>query len=359
MEKIVRFKIDEKSLFYGCKNDFTKGHTATVSTPINQSSDPEKWHKDILGMIDTEARIDPSTLPEMLIHKCQVNSKSENIIQDVFIFDKIMVDGKKIDSKCQFIMYIKKETAEFIKNSKGKMVENTHLGRLKLHYPTSFPYKADGFNIDNEAILKEILNLNKNYAYIVRGFEYNCDNKSLNIITSIIGPFNALLSTVFRVAKGTGKKLRTDFNAVTIEELMMNSLKDDNEDFDVPDIFSTRNKSSRYNGKKGEDFIFDLLIAENKDPYHTSVDYPTSPYDMEYVTVEGKKIYVEVKSTQGERLYFRMSKYEYNFMNEYKDQYELYVVTNVKDDFPTFKILHYDDIIKLKKEVITYEFSNR
>ena len=79
MEKIVRFKIDEKSLFYGCKNDFTKGHTATVSTPINQSSDPEKWHKDILGMIDTEARIDPSTLPEMLIHKCQVNSKSENI----------------------------------------------------------------------------------------------------------------------------------------------------------------------------------------------------------------------------------------------------------------------------------------
>ena len=27
------------------------------------------------------------------------------------------------------------------------MVKNTHLGRLKLHYPISFSYKADGFNI--------------------------------------------------------------------------------------------------------------------------------------------------------------------------------------------------------------------
>ena len=358
MANVIKFKIDEKSLFYGCKNDFAKGHTATVSTPLNQSNNPEKWHKDILYMVNTDARIDPSSLPEMLIHKCQVNSKSENIIQDVFIFDKILVDGKKLNTDCQFIMYIKKETAELIKDLKGKMVKNTHLGRLKLHYPISFLYKADGFNIDNEMILKQILDLNKNYAYIVRGFEYNIDKKSLNIITSIIGPLNALLSTVFRVAKGTGKKLRTDFNVVTIEELMMNSLKNDNEDFDVPDIFSTRNKSSRYNGKKGEDYVFDLLSSENKDSYHTSVDYPTSPYDMEYVTKDGKKIYVEVKSTQGERLYFRMSKYEYNFMKEYKEQYELYIVTNVKDDFPTIRVLHYDDIIKLKKEIITYEFSN-
>ena len=72
---------------------------------------------------------------------------------------------------------------------------------------------------------------------------------------------------------------------------------------------------------------------------------------------EGKKIYVEVKSTQGEKLFFRMSKYEFEFMNKYKEQYELYMVTNVKDDFPQYIVLHYDDIVKLKKEVINYQFT--
>ena len=45
-----RFKIDEKSLFYGLYNDYAKGQTATVSTPINQSKDPNKWHKDIMKL---------------------------------------------------------------------------------------------------------------------------------------------------------------------------------------------------------------------------------------------------------------------------------------------------------------------
>ena len=39
MEGKVRFKIDEKSLFYGVYNDYNRGQTATVSTPLNQSKD--------------------------------------------------------------------------------------------------------------------------------------------------------------------------------------------------------------------------------------------------------------------------------------------------------------------------------
>lgn len=354
---IVKFAIDEKSLFYGCINDFEKGHTATVSTPLNQSQDRKKWHNDILSLINTNARIDNTEIPSRLIDICQKNSKSENIIQDVFIFDNIFVDGKKVDCENQYIMYIKRETSEMIRQLNGKMSQNTHLGRLKLHYPITFKYKDAKYNINNEAILKAILKVNKNYAYIVRGFEYNCKYKTLNIITSLIGPENALLSTVFRVAKGVGKKLRTNIDYLNINVLNRVNEKDFNDDDIEDNKFDKRNKTSRYNGKKGEDFIFDILSRDNNSVYHTSVDYPTSPYDMEYIDENGEKIYVEVKSTQSDKIFFRMSKYEYEFMSKYKNQYVLFMVMNVKDEFPKYKILYYKDIMNLKKEVLNYQFT--
>ena len=40
------FNIDEKSLYRGIKNDYKKGQTATVHTPINQSKDKNKWRND-------------------------------------------------------------------------------------------------------------------------------------------------------------------------------------------------------------------------------------------------------------------------------------------------------------------------
>ena len=355
-ENVLKMKIDEKSLFYGCKNDFVKGHTATVSTPINQSKNPEKWHKDILSWIGTKAETYRNDVPEMLIDICQKASHSGNIIQNVFIFKNILVDGEKIDVDCSYIMYIKKETDKYIRSLKGKMVENTHLGRLKLHYPITFYYKSNDCYIDNEKILKTILEKNHGYAYIVRGFEYNIINETLNIITSIVGPKNALLSTIFRVAKGTGKKLRTNLDMISADELNFRLL--DREDDDIQDDkFEMRNKSSRYNGKKGENFVYDLLINEGKDVYHTSVDYPTSPYDIEIEDEYGKKIYIEVKSTQGDKVYFRMSRYEYQFMEKYKESYILYMVMNVKEKFPNYKIFKYEDIMKLKKQILNYQFT--
>ena len=148
-EEIIRFKIDEKSLYFGCINDYERGETASVHTPINQSADPKKWKNDILKLINTDARLHDKDIPERLIAKCKSGSKSENIIQDIFVFDNILVDGKKIDVDAQFGMYIKKETAKIIKDQKGRLTENTHLGRLKLHYPITFKYVLDGFKIDN------------------------------------------------------------------------------------------------------------------------------------------------------------------------------------------------------------------
>lgn len=356
MEQIIRFKIDEKSLFYGVTNDFAKGHTATVSTPLNQSKDPKKWHNDVLKLVDTNARIDAKNIPDRLIAICQKDSKSENIIRDVFIFDKIYVDGVKIETEYQYIMYIKKETAKYIKSlNTGKMTENTHLGRLKLHYPITFSYVGEGYKIDNKKILEQILKTNKNYAYIVRGFEYNVEDKSLNFITSLLGPENSLLSTIFRIAKGTGKKLRIDTSNITTEGYIVYDLK--GEDDDVIDLkYEKRNKTSRENGKKGENYIYDNLVSEEMESYHTSTEYPESPYDMEFVR-NGKKYYVEVKSTQSDKIVFNMSNYEFDFMEKYKEQYLLYVVTNVKDEFPSYQMFRYNDIMKMKKEILRYRFS--
>lgn len=352
-DEIIKFKIDEKSLFMGCTNDFTAGHTATVSSPINQSSNPKKWRNDILKLIDTNARLKDEAIPERLVSVCQSASKSENIIQDIFVFNNILLDGKPISIDAQFCMYIKKETAEFIKQLNGKITENTHLGRLKLHYPISLKYKADGFNIDNAKILNEILSINKEYAYIVRGFEYNQNNNTLNIITSLIGPKNALLSTVFKVKKGVGKKLRTDIDSAIVANINI-----DKSDEDISyDKYAKRQQTSRYNGKKGEDFIFDVCCNEQNDAYHTSVDYPESPYDIEYVDENGVKKYVEVKSTQSSKINFRMSTYEYDFMEKYKEQYIMYVVLNVKDEFPDYEVLTYNDIIKLNRKIVGYAFS--
>ena len=63
-----RFKIDEKSLFYGLYNDYVRGQTATVSTPINQSKDPNKWHKDIMKLYGSG--LESKIIPQELIDKC-------------------------------------------------------------------------------------------------------------------------------------------------------------------------------------------------------------------------------------------------------------------------------------------------
>ena len=36
---------------------------------------------------------------------------------------------------------------------------NTHLGRIKLHYPITFSFKADGYSIDNQAVLNAIMKM--------------------------------------------------------------------------------------------------------------------------------------------------------------------------------------------------------
>ena len=340
MEKI-KFKIDEKSLFFGIYNDYVQGQTPTVSTPLNQSTDPKKWRNDILSLCDKNLHL--HKIPSMLLEKCtrKTTSKAKTKVDYIFVFNNLKLDGKPLKSNHSFAFYIKEEIDEFIKTRKSeKMVTNTHLGRKKLHYPQTFKYKTDGLNIDNHSVLEEILKQNGGFAYIVRGFECDLEDKSLNFITSIVGLEGIFLSSVFKKQKGVGKKLllkeiniaAQDLPHMDIAYLIDTEQRNSSGCIDFDKI----NKSRIENGKRGEEIIF-KYISENfkgaTDIYHTSIDFPTSPYDIE-LYLDGVKKYIEVKSTSSAKKIFNMSCGEIKFMTSYKDDYILYLVTDVKNEFP-------------------------
>lgn len=356
MKNKIRFKIDEKSLFLGTYNDYAKGQTATVSTPLNQSKDENKWRKDILELKKYNCNvINP---PAMLIHKCQSSSHSGNSIDNVFIFSNFLLDGIKLNTKFQFAMYFKRETDHVITKLNGSKVNNTHLGRIKLHYPITFSFKADGYNIDNKAVLNSIMEQNGGFAFVVRGFEYYQDTKTLNFITSLIGPNGIPLSTVFRRKKGVGKKLIIDPNKVVDNDYVVVVGQNPDIQESTTITYELINKSRLENGRLGEEFIYKLLrekLDDDNELYHTSLDFPQSPYDMEYI-VDGEKKYVEVKSTSETKPIFNMSSGEIRFMEKYKDSYVLYMVTEVKEKFPKFYVYTYYDIVKMKKEYPSVRF---
>lgn len=359
----IKFKIDEKSLYYGIYNDYKKGQTATVATPLNQSKNPDKWHKDILCLLDTKLVI--NTIPPVLQGKClnKSTSQANAKVNAFFEFKNLYLDGVKINTPYSFGMYIKEEIDEYIIARNGKKVRNTHLGRLKLHYPITLKHESDGYKVNNKEILEKILKQNGGFAYIVRGFEVNTDENSLNFITTMIGVEGVFLSNVFVKQKGVGKKLL--LKEIDLDSLNIITRSEDDskvqlskEDLDVVlGIFEKANKSKIENGKRGEEIIIEKL-KENpafSEIYHTSLDYPTSPYDIEYYE-DGVKKYVEVKATQGKNKIFNMSSGEIKFMETYQEHYILYLVTNVKDRFPDIYEFTCGQIKKLKFEHPTTKF---
>ncbi|MBP5356750.1 MAG: DUF3883 domain-containing protein, partial [Clostridia bacterium] len=55
------------------------------------------------------------------------------------------------------------------------------------------------------------------------------------------------------------------------------------------------------------------------------------------------------KSTSGTKKIFNMSLGELKFMDTYKDDYSLFLVTSVKDKFPNVEIFTPDKIMHMKK----------
>ena len=74
-------------------------------------------------------------------------------------------------------------------------------------------------------------------------------------------------------------------------------------------------------------------------------------------TLNDIKYYVEVKATQSDKINFYLSPGEMKFMEENKETYILYMVTNVRDSKPNIKKFTYKDILKLKSKPTSARFS--
>ena len=131
------FVIDEKSLFRGVKNDYKKGQSATVHTPLNQSQDKNKWRNDIYDFLkgcESEDKVD--SLPELLKAKClqKTTSKASGQIVHFYVFSNFTLDGVPFDAESSFAMYVKEETSKSIVKRNGLTTANTHLGRHKQNH---------------------------------------------------------------------------------------------------------------------------------------------------------------------------------------------------------------------------------
>ena len=356
------FNIDEKSLFKGVKNDYSKGQSPIVHTPLNQSVNPKKWRNDIYDFINGYKSEDIDKLPKILKQKCMPNTTSSALskIVNFFVFSKFSINGEKFDVSSSFAMYVKEEISEYIVQRNGKVVKNTHLGRQKLHYPMSFAHIADGYNIDNKKVLDKILEVNGGFAYVVTGFDFDTDTKILNFKTTMIGLKGVLLSNVFKRKKGVGLKLLV--NGLNLDNSNFASIKnsiltkEENENFIA--TLEKIQKSSRSNGMIGEEYVYDniekIIGIKPEEKRHVSKFYPLSPYDIECI-INGEKMYIEVKSTKDSKKIFYMSRGERKFMDKYEQHYLLILVTNVISNYKRAIKYQRKDIMDSKKMEQEYQ----
>ncbi len=349
------FTIDEKSLFIGVKNDYSRGQSPTVHTPLNQSSDEKKWRNDIYDFIKGYGDDNIDSIPEMLRERClrKTTSKASCRIDKLFVFSKFSLDGEPFESENSFAMYVKEETSKNIVKRDGKTTENTHLGRQKLHYPISLTYLSDGYNIDNRKVLNKILERNGGFAYVVNGFDYDTITKILNFRTTMIGLEGVLLSNVFKRKKGVGVKLLVD--DIGLDNPLFTSTKkiltkEENDAFIA--TMEKIQRTSRSNGLIGEEYVYDnlerIIGTKPEDSRHISKLYPQSPYDIE-CKINGEIKYIEVKSTKTNKKIFYMSRGERKFMDKYNQHYLLILVTNVNSEHRRYTKYQRNDIMNSEK----------
>lgn len=330
--KTIYLPIDTKSLYCNIKNDNKAGHTCTVATPIKQGG---SINEDLMKIYEIPKKIN-------LDLDCGINdylnksSKSTTIIEAVFLFDKITINGISVHTDDNFCIFIKKEIDP---NKK-------QYGRLKLHYPTSIVYNGR-YSFNNKKIISEISKVLNNYAFIVRGFEYSLENDILNFDADVIGYNDIPYSKVFINNKGVGNKHSSNY--IDIYENYDYEIIGLREHFSNVEV-NTNNYFDYYHESKIESLkiVADFLKIK---PDFLSVDYPYSFYDMAYYDKKIKK-YIMVFFSTTKEVYFNLSMKQWSFMNSFKNDLKIYNVVNLYNDY---KILTYkfEDLSKLNRNIST------
>lgn len=305
----IRLPIDTKSLYFNIKNDNLKGHTPTVASPLRKCEGENKLENIIIA---DEAEIDISNkndLIELLIK----HSKSKVVIKKVYVFNKLCVNGKPLYLNCSFGCYIKEEVDD----------TKAQFGRLKLHYPSKLMYKDNDLNINNREVYKEISNILGNYAFIIRAFEYETTDGSLNFDALIVGENNIPYSKVFINEKGVGNKFNVIFNENAGDyDCEIIALKKEFGDEVNPYNYLEFTKKLKLKG-------LEIIKKElNTQIEFISENFPYSLFDFCY-SDKGVRKYGILRITSTKNKYFNLSFIQQLFLMDNQNDAEIFLISEI------------------------------
>ena len=311
---VIRLPIDIKSLYFNIKNDNESGHTATVATPLKQGA---SIHTELAKIRNIPENINAFS-KDRLIDQILSKSRAAAKITDVFVFDKISVNGIRVNCEESFCIYIREETDP----------KNIHCGRQKVHYPPSLKYSDSDIEINNRKVVDAISETLFGYAYIVEAFEYDSDSKTLNFDALIVGENGIPYSKVFLNKKGVGNKFSSvfnefadtyDFEIIALREhLGYDKVGPDN----YMEVVNSNKRLAMFAVEES------LKIAGFKAVRKMTEEYPYSLYDIEYEENREKK-YVIVRFTSTKIDIFTLPYNKIKFCNDYNGAVKVALVTDV------------------------------
>ncbi len=337
----IRLPIDIKSLYMNIKNDNEKGHTATVATPLKQYG---SVHEDLLPILNIPENINPISR-ENLIENILKHSRAEAKITNVFVFDRLSVNGINIINVPSFGIYIREEISP----------ENVHFGRQKIHYPITLKYEDSETDINNRTVMKAVSEILHNYAFIIESFEYDTETAVLNFDATVVGEKDIPYSKVFINRRGVGNKFAAVFNeGADIYDSEIIALRERlGYDNVTPLNFSEIMDSNKIVAlEEAKACLLDFGAKNIRNFYE---EYPYSLYDLEY-RLDGKKYFAIVRYTATSNKYFQLPLNKVQFCNDFSDCVIMVLITDVLGEPKRF-IYRIDDLNNMKKRInsISYE----
>lgn len=340
---IIRLPIDIKSLYLNIKNDNKAGHTATVATPLRQGAAIHEGLIDILRIPENLTGSSKEEITTQILSK----SRAEAIIPKVYTFNKLLVNGKKIENAPSFCMYIREETDP----------ENVHCGRQKIHYPLSLYFMDENVEIDNKKVMRAISSMLHDYAFIVEAFEYNTESEELNFDVLVVGENQVPYSKVFLNKKGSGNKFTASFiESIDNYDTEIIALRE-NLGYDSVGPENFRDIQAQ-NKNIANGLVLKKLMEQQEGEIRCLTDeYPYALYDFELRKGQQKE-YVIVRNTATKLSYFSLPYEKIRFCLDFKEQVRIALIKNIYGN-PYVEWFSPDEINMMNKSINSVIYEKR
>lgn len=337
---IVRLPIDTKSLYLNIWNDNKAGHSATVATPLRQGNAVNEALSHVLNMPENICITSREGFISSLLSKSRVLAR----ITNVFVFDKIAVNGILLKDVPSFCIYIREEMDS----------SSCHFGRQKVHYPINLCYDDNEVEIDNRAVLKAVSLKLHNYAFVVEAFEYDNESGVLNFDATIVGERGIPYSKVFINRKGVGKKFSRVFNedADSYDSEIIVLREKRGYDNVGPENFSEVMQEDR---NKALSIVKKQIAYQGGKSIRVLADeYPYALFDIQY-SYGGEKRYVIVRHTATKQIFFNLQTNKVAFCNDFSEKTIVALVTNIEES-PRVYQFSIDEVNHMSKVINSIGF---